>query len=100
VTGRVQSDGVTVDILDGEHVGATGHLLQDCWGGGPEPADCVDYVDPAMICRRLLPAADRAAKYLCATENLILAYRCGFVDGVCSILPRDLPLRPDASRPR
>mgnify|MGYP001578061591 CR=1 FL=1 len=86
VTARVQADGISVDILDGEHAGETGHLLQDCPTEGAAPADCVSYVDPAMICRRLRPADDNAAKYLCSMDDIHLDYRCGFVDGACGVL--------------
>ena len=86
VTARVQADGVTVNILDGEHAGETGHLLQDCPTEDAAPADCVSYVDPAMICRRLRPSDDNAAKYLCSMDDIHIDYACGFVDGVCGVL--------------
>jgi hypothetical protein len=86
VTARVQADGVTVDILDGEHAGETGHLLQDCPSEDAAPADCVAYVNPAMLCRRLLPSADTATKYFCSMDDIHIDYRCGFVDGACSAL--------------
>ena len=86
VTARVQADGISVDVLDGEHAGETGHLLQDCPTEDAAPADCIAYVDPAMICRRLQPAGDNAAKYLCSMDDIHIGYRCGFVDGVCGVL--------------
>jgi hypothetical protein len=86
VAGRMQEDGYDFDIVDGPRAGETGHLVQSCAGEGEARTDCVDYVDPAMVCRRLQPSLDRAAKYLCSMDDIRPDYACGFQDGVCSVL--------------
>jgi len=86
VAGRVQADGYTFDIVDGPRAGETGHVVQSCAGEGEARTDCIDYVDPAMICRRLQPALDRLAKYLCSMDDIRPDYTCGFRDGVCAVL--------------
>jgi len=84
--GRVGEDGYTFTIVDGPHAGETGHLVQSCAGEGDARTDCIDYVDPAQICRFLRPSSDRAAKYLCSMDDIRPDYTCGFRDGVCSVL--------------
>ena len=86
VAGRVRDDGYTFDIVGGARDGETAHLSQDCPDGSAAPADCRDYVDPAMICRRLQPADVRAAKYLCATVDAHPDWECGFRNGACTVL--------------
>jgi hypothetical protein len=83
---RVHDDGFEVDIVDGPHAGETGHLVQDCPDGSAEGADCVDYIDPAMICRRIGPVDVLPAKYLCSMDHIHAGYRCGFRNGVCAVL--------------
>lgn len=86
VAGRVRDDGYTFDIVGGPRDGETAHLSQDCPDGAAAPAGCRDYVDPAMICRRLRPADVRAAKYLCAVSDAHPDWECGFRSGACSVL--------------
>ncbi len=86
VAGRVRDDGYTFDIVGGPRDGETAHLSQDCPDGAAAPAGCRDYVDPAMICRRLQPADVRAAKYLCAVSDAHPDWECGFRNGACSVL--------------
>jgi hypothetical protein len=86
VAGRVQANGTTFDIVDGPRAGETGHVVQSCAGEGEVRTDCVDYVDPAMVCRRLQPSRDRAAKYLCSMDDIRPEYTCGFKGAVCQVL--------------
>ena len=82
----VREDGYTVDIVEGSHAGETGHLMQHCLGEGAAPAGCVDYVDPAIVCRRASPSSVEAAKYTCAADELHPDFACGFEDGACTVL--------------
>ncbi|MBI5486787.1 MAG: hypothetical protein HY905_05610 [Deltaproteobacteria bacterium] len=86
VTARRYEDGSTVQIVDGEHAGETGYIQEACSPVQSEPMPCVDYVDPAMLCRALRPADDTAAKYLCSMDNIYPDYGCAFVDGVCRVV--------------
>ena len=86
VTARVCADGVTVDITSGPRAGEQGMLLHDCPPADGGTTECVDYLECAMLCRRLGPLDDRLGKYLCSTDDTIPDFRCGFREGVCSKL--------------
>ncbi|MBN1773731.1 MAG: hypothetical protein JXB32_20885 [Deltaproteobacteria bacterium] len=82
---RLRADGITVDIVEGPRAGQTGHLLQHCLGDAAAPTDCVDYVDPAIVCRRPSSSTVASAKYVCATDDLRPDFECGFDDGACTV---------------
>ncbi|NMC71482.1 MAG: hypothetical protein GYA57_15640 [Myxococcales bacterium] len=82
---RLRADGITVDIVAGPRAGQTGNLLQHCLGDPVAPTDCIDYVDPAIVCRRPSASPPALAKYVCASDGLRPHYTCGFVDGTCSV---------------
>lgn len=83
---RLRADGLTVDIVTGPRAGQTGNLLQHCLGDAAAPTDCVDYVDPAIVCRRPSATPWTSAKQACAAEDLRPDFSCGFEDGSCAVL--------------